>query len=178
MAAVGSDERFHPDLLIRRLEDMLPFIEPDDVGTLARLAVEKRLIPSEVGSDLEAMHDRVTPRQKFRYLVWIMYSNKRTVGIFLSLLVTLPSGKSMARDYKSKSIITKFVNKVIKKRSSTYDWLIKRFYDPKLNQENEPISSSNNEAIVLNERDDSFLFLLEGCAGPIEANGRYDWYKN
>ena len=178
MAAVGSDDRFHPDLLIRRLEDMLPFIEPDDVGTLARLAVEKRLIPSEVGSDLEAMHDRVTPRQKFRYLVWIMYSNKRSVGIFLSLLATLPSGKSMARDYKSRSIITKFVNKVIKKRSSTYDWLIKRFYDPKLNQENEPISSSNNEAIVLNERDDFFLFLLEGCAGPIEANDRYDWYKN
>ena len=83
----------------------------------------------------------------------------------------------MARDYKSKNIITKFVNKVIKKRSSTYDWLIKRFYDPKLNQENEPISSSNVEVIVLNERDDSFLFLLEGCAGPIETNDRYYWYK-
>ena len=65
MASVGSDDRFQPDLLLSRLEDMLPFIETDDVGTLVRLAVKKRLIPSVVGSNLEAMHDSVTPRQKF-----------------------------------------------------------------------------------------------------------------
>ena len=178
MAAVGSDDRFQPDLLLRRLEDMLPFIEPDDVGTLTHLAVEKKLIPSEVGSELEAMHDRVTPWHKFRYLVWIMYSEKCSVDIFLSLLATLPSGKNLASDYKSKkrgNKITKFVMNF--KSNTSYDWLIKRFSNPKLEQENEPISSSSNE-VILYEEDDSFLFLLEGCAGPIEANGRYDWYKN
>ena len=176
MAEVGSDDRFQPDLLLRRLEDMLPFIERDDVGTLAHLAVEKRLIPSLVGSNLEAMHDSVTPRQKFRYLIWNMYSNKCSVDNFLRLLATLPSGESLARDYKSKATAKNKIKFVIK-NCNTYNWLIKRFSDPKLEQGNEPKSRSNNE-IILYEREDSFLFLLEGCAGPIESNVRYDWYKN
>ena len=174
MAAVGSDDRFQPDLLLTCLEDMLPFIEPDDVGTLTHLAVEKKLIPSEVVSELEAMHDSVTPRQKFRYLVWIMYSKKCSVDIFLSLLATLPSGKTLARDYKTTANkITKFVMK----KSSTYDWLIKRFSDRKLKKKE--LLYNITSIFPFNEKDDSFLFLLEGCAGPIEANVRlYDWYKN
>ena len=68
MAAVGSDDRFQLDLFLRCLEDMLPFIEPDDIGTPAHLAVEKRLIPSVVGSNLEAIHGSVTPRQKVIFI--------------------------------------------------------------------------------------------------------------
>ena len=159
MAAVGSGDSFQPDLLLRRLEDMLPFIEPDAVGTLARLAVEKRLIPSVVGGNLEVMHDSVTPRQKFRYLIWNMYSEQCSVDIFLSLLATLPSVKSLARD-------------------DTYDWLKKLFSDSTLEKHYDPMSNSNNKKIFLDERNYPFLFLLEGCAGSIEADVGYDWYKN
>ena len=181
MAAVGSDDdRFQPDLLLRRLEDMLPFIEPGDVRTVARLAVKKKLIPSKVRSNLEAMHDSVTPRQKFRYFIWIMYSNKSSVDSFLSLLATLPSGKNLARDYKSKATtnpITKFFKGGIKK-CNTYDCLIEYFSDLNLEKKNEPISSSNNKVICLDEKNDSFFFLMEGCDCPIVANGNYKWYKN
>ena len=158
MAALGSDDHFK--LLLRRLEGIVPFIEPDDVGTLAHLALEKKLIPNEVGSDLEAMHDRVTSRQKFRYLVWIMYSSKKCkADVFLSLLATLPSVNSLARD-------------------DTYHWLIKLFSDPKLEKKNWHVSSPNKNVIYLNERNHPFPFLLEGCAGPIETEAMCHWYKN
>ena len=205
---------FQPDFFVRCLEDMLPFVEPDDVQTLALLAVKKNIVSLHVKEDIEALHESVTHQQKFRYLMWNMYKFQRglfipryfdimpfkfairhsssvkkfarskihpdTVETFLRILATLPFGKSLARDYKSKSapsIITKIANK-IKKKNSTYDWLVKRFSEHKFVSENQPVSDYKYAKINLVEKKDFFKFLLEGCAGPIQAYCKYEWHKN
>ena len=146
-------ENFQPDFLVRCLKDMLPFIEPDDVQTLAHLALKKNLVSKDVKEDIEAMYESVTHQQKFRYLMWDMYMHSSwgdfsrplerhsssvgkfvrlcskvkssthlpfkmdsSVEEFLRLIATLPSGKSLAHDYKSKSAHTKITNFFKKKK--------------------------------------------------------------
>ena len=99
------------------------------------------------------------------------------VEVVLGLLATLPCGKSLARDYQSKSAPSK-ITKISSEINSIYDWLVKRFSDPKFISENQPVSNSKNVRIKLNERKDIFMFFLDGCAGPIKANTSYNWYKN
>ena len=139
MAAQSSEEVFQSDLLIKHLEGMVPFIEPGDILTLAE---DRRLVDNVIKNDLEAVHETVTSQQKFRYLILAMYSRNSSVDVFLRLLATLPSGKNVAKDYKSKTAPSKkekFLNKFKKKRS-IYDWLVKQFSDPYF--DNQPFFST------------------------------------
>ena len=172
-------EDFEPDLLIKHLEGMIPFIIPDDILPLVKLAAEKKLIDNVIKNDLEAMHETVTSQQKFRYLMWAMYSRKSKVDVFLRLLATVPSGRNVAKDYKSKlapSKKEKFLNKF--KKKSTYDWLVKQFSDPEIETTNQPLSSYCTNAICLDERNENPLVLLEGSSGAISHYMTYEWYKN
>jgi len=179
MATPWLKEDFNPDLLITHLEGIVPFIVPDDILPLTLLAVEKELIQSRIKEELEAMHERVTPQQKFRYLIWAIYFKKSSVNVFLKLLASLPSGKNIATDYKrnsSPSAIKNLVNK-IKKKKSTYDWLVKQLTDPNTEMKCQPIVYANDDIICLDERNEEFYALLEGCTGPIRNHHTYDWQK-
>ena len=163
-------------LLIKQLEGVIPFIEPGDIPTLAGLAADRWLIDSLIKNDLEAMHETVTSQQKFRYLIWAMYSRNSKVDVFLKLLATLPSGKNVAKDYKRACEKENFLYKF--KKTSTYDWLVKRFSDPDFENINQPLSYNSTNEIVLDERNESPLVLLEGYSGAISHKARYEWYKN
>ena len=175
---------FEPHLLIDHLEGMIPFIIPDDIFPLARLAGESGLIDNVIKINLEAMHETVTSQQKFRYLIWAMYSKrkkrKNSIKVFLSLLATLSSGKNMAEDYKSKSAPSKGVrclNK-FKKERKIYDWLVKRFSDPNVQNIYKSSSSYSPDEIVLDEGNKNSLVLLEGSSGASCDHMEYKWYKN
>ena len=178
-AAYSLEKELEPDLLIKHLEGIVPFIIPHDILSLAGLIVERRLIDNVIKNDLEAMHESVTSQQKFRYLIWAMYSRKSSVNVFLRLLATLPSGKNVAKDYKRKSPPFKkegFVNKF--KKRSIYDWLVKRFSDPNIANNNQPLSLFSTNEIILDEGNKNPLVLLEGYSDAISRYVTYEWYKN
>ena len=154
---------------------MVPFIEPGDILTLAE---DRRLVDNVIKNNLESMHETVTSQQKFRYLILAMYSRNGSVDVFLRLLATLPSGKNMAKDYKSKTAPSKiemFLNKFKKKRS-IYDWLVKQFSDPYT--DNQPLSYISTTEIRFDERNQKPLVLLEGCSRVNSHCIRHKWYKN
>ena len=174
-----SEIEIEPRLLIDYLEGMIPFIIPDDILPLSKLAVERGLIDNMIKDNLEAMHQTVTSQQKFRYLIWALYSKKRSVNVFLSLLATLSSGYNMAEEYKGNSAPgkkEKFLNK-FKKKKSIYDWLVKRFSDTDVWNINQPLSYDSSNEIVLSERNENPFVLLD-YSGAIRPRVRYDWYKN
>ena len=173
-----AKKEFEPHLLIDYLEAMMPFIIPDDILPLSKLAAERWLIDDVIKDNLEAMHHTVTSQKKFRYLIWALYSNKSSVNVFLSLLATFPSGKSMAEEYKCKSAPGKKVKFLNKKKRSIYDWLVKRFSDTDVWNINQEIVLSERNEIVLSERNENPFVLLEVYSGAISPRFRYDWYKN
>ena len=92
------EEQFQSDFLVRCLEDMVPFIEPDDVNTLVHLSVKKNLVSIDVEKSIEAMHENITPQQKFRYLIWDIYSKRQpSLTKFLRHSIDLPYIQSHSR---------------------------------------------------------------------------------